>query len=154
VKRYESNIKVPRFREEDGFYTTAERSSIMKKIKAKDTKAEVRLRLTLWHLGYRYRKNVKKLPGCPDVVFTRAKIVIFIDGEFWHGFNWIEKKASIKSNRDFWIPKIERNMQRDKQNKQVLENLGYIVIRFWEKEVKEDLNGCIQVIQKHLKRDR
>jgi DNA mismatch endonuclease, patch repair protein len=153
VKKYGSNIKVPRFREEDGFYTTAERSSIMRKIKAKDTKAEVTLRLTLWHLGYRYRKNVKKLPGCPDVVFTRSKLVIFIDGEFWHGFNWPEKKASIKSNRDFWIPKIERNIQRDRQNEQALEDLGYRVLRFWEKEVKEDLNGCIQVIQKHLQSD-
>lgn len=143
----EDKIEVPRFREDAGFYTTPQRSSLMKKIKSKDTKPERRLRLKLWNLGLRYRKNVKSLPGCPDLVFTKFKTVVFVDGEFWHGYNWEEKKSKLKSNRTFWIPKIERNMQRDRQNKRELEENGWTVLRFWEKEVNNDLERCVQIIK-------
>ncbi|MFZ4549370.1 MAG: very short patch repair endonuclease, partial [Bacteroidales bacterium] len=119
----------------------------MAKIKAQDTKPELKLRKALWNLGYRYRKNVKKLPGKPDIVFRKAKLVVFVDGEFWHGFEWEQKKLKIKTNHDFWIPKIERNMQRDTENNNSLSNKGWKVMRFWEKETKSNLEGCIcQVI--------
>ncbi len=142
----EIDIIVPKFSEENGFYTTKQRSEMMSKIKSKGTKPELKLRKVLWKLGYRYRKNVKKLPGSPDIVFAKFKLAIFVDGEFWHGYNWEEKKLDIKTNRDFWIPKIERNMQRDRKNNRLLMEKGWHVLRFWEKEIKNDLLGCISKI--------
>ena len=101
----EEKIKVPRFNEASGFYTTKKRSKIMSKIRGKNTKPEMLFRKALWHKGVRYRVNSKKLPGKPDVSIQKYKLAIFIDGEFWHGYNWDEKKVCIKSNRDFWIQK-------------------------------------------------
>ena len=122
----------------------------MSKIKGKDSKPEVKFRKALWHLGYRYRKNYKKLIGKPDIVFQKYKTVIFIDGEFWHGYKWNEKKENIKSNRAFWIPKIERNMQRDQEVNQALQQDGYQVFHFWQKDIKENLNSCLEEVIKHL----
>src|SRR5688572_21355404 len=112
AKRYELDrkIKVPQFQEDAGFYTTTLRSMLMSRIRGKETDPEVRLRKALWAIGIRYRKNVAKLPGKPDIVINKSKLVIFIDGEFWHGFNWSIKKKKIKANRKYWIAKIERNM--------------------------------------------
>ncbi|MBN2485568.1 MAG: very short patch repair endonuclease [Bacteroidales bacterium] len=118
----------------------------MRKIKSKNTKQELKLRRALWALGYRYRKNLTSLPGKPDIVYPKYKLAIFVDGEFWHGFNWQEKKEKIQTNRAFWVPKIERNMQRDKQNNQLLIDNGWHVMRFWEKGLKEDFDGCVQRI--------
>ncbi len=146
----ESHIVVPRFCEENGFYTTKKRAELMSKIKAQDTKPELKLRKALWNLGFRYRKNVKKLSGTPDIVFRKANLVVFVDGEFWHGFEWEEKKIKIKTNRDFWIPKIERNMQRDAENNMLLTEKGWKVLRFWEKEIKTNLEGCIGQIVNYL----
>jgi len=141
---------VPRFKKLLGFETTPERSKLMKKIRSKNTKAEVLLRKSLWTLGVRYRKNYKKLPACPDTVITKIKLVVFIDGEFWHGHNWNIKKDRIKANPDFWIPKIERNMERDVENNERLKRLGFKVVRFWEHEIKKDLQGCIDKILQHV----
>lgn len=143
-------IKVPRFKEEFSFYTTKKRSKIMSKIKGRDTKPEVKFRKALWHLGYRYRKNYKKLIGKPDIVFNKYKTVIFIDGEFWHGYKWKEKQDKIKSNREFWIPKIERNMQRDQEVNEALQQKGYQIFRFWQKDIIENLNSCLEEVIKHL----
>lgn len=136
--------KIPRFSEH--FTTTKERSQLMSKIRGKDTKPEITLRKALWAQGIRYRKNYKKLNGNPDIYIPRARLAIFIDGEFWHGHNWKEKKLKIKSNRDYWIPKIERNMARDTDNNRQLEYRGITVLRFWEHEIKKDLEGCIQKV--------
>jgi len=122
----------------------------MAKIKAQDTKPELKLRKALWNLGFRYRKNVKKLPGTPDIVFRKAKLVVFVDGEFWHGFDWEQKKLKIKTNHDFWIPKIERNMQRDAENNTLLSEKGWKVMRFWEKEINSNLEGCINQVINYL----
>lgn len=122
----------------------------MSKIKGKDSKPEVKFRKALWHLGYRYRKNYKKLIGKPDIVFQKYKTVIFIDGEFWHGYKWNEKRENIKSNRGFWIPKIERNIQRDQEVNEALQQDGYQVFRFWQKDIKENLNSCLEEVIKHL----
>ncbi|MCF6333772.1 MAG: very short patch repair endonuclease [Draconibacterium sp.] len=151
MKIYTENIiKVPRFNEAAGFYTTKARSDLMSKIRSKETKPEIQFRKVLWGLGLRYRKNVKKLQGTPDIVFTKFKLIIFIDGEFWHGYNWEEKKRKIKSNRDFWIPKIERNMQRDRQNNRKLEEQGWTVLRFWDSEIKKELGACLNRVLIHL----
>ncbi|WP_149205679.1 very short patch repair endonuclease [Flavobacterium johnsoniae] len=146
----ENKIKVLRFEEKNGFYTTPQRSHLMSKIKSKDTKPEILFRKELWKAGLRYRKHNKKLPGNPDIVNQKNKLVIFIDGEFWHGYNWDEKKAKIKTNREFWIPKIERNMQRDIENNIRLEQLGYKVFRFWEHEIKKETKKCVELVFSYL----
>ena len=102
VMPYEDKkIKVPRFNEESGFYTTPERSKIMGKIRSKNTKPELAFRKALYATGYRYRIDYKKLIGRPDIVLKKYKTVIFIDGEYWHGHNWEERKKKIKTNREF-----------------------------------------------------
>ncbi|MEM8999118.1 MAG: very short patch repair endonuclease [Bacteroidota bacterium] len=150
-KSYEQPIKVPRFREEDGFYTTPQRSKIMSKIRGKNTKPELLFRRALWTAGYRYRIDYKKLPGKPDIALNKYSTVIFIDGEFWHGHNWSERKNKIKTNRAFWIPKIERNIQRDGEVNEALKKLGFRVFRFWENEVRKELDHCLQLVIEHLK---
>lgn len=146
----EQRIEVPRFEERNGFYTTKQRSALMSKIKGKDTKPEITLRKVLWNSGVRYRINYAKLPGKPDIVSKKYKLVVFIDGEFWHGFNWEDKKKKIKANREFWIPKIERNMQRDRENEIKLEALGFRVFRFWEHEIKKELGKCVKEILDYI----
>lgn len=143
-------IKVPRFEESSGFYTTQSRSRHMAKIKASNTTPELIFRRELYSRGIRYRVDFKGLPGRPDVSNISRKFVVFIDGEFWHGFNWKIKKAKIKSNRDFWIPKIERNMQRDRTNVKKLEDMGFRVFRFWEHEVKKELKRCADSVEHYL----
>ncbi|MCP4977085.1 MAG: very short patch repair endonuclease [Maribacter sp.] len=151
AKTYSNNrIKVPRFNEKSGFYTTPERSKIMGKIRGKNTKPELAFRKALWAAGYRYRIDSKKLVGRPDVVLNKYKTVVFIDGEFWHGHNWKERKPKIKTNRDFWIAKIERNKQRDEEVNAELNRLGYKIFRFWESEIKKGLDTCLQIVISHL----
>lgn len=151
-KEYQQErIKVPRFNEESGFYTTPKRSKIMSKIRGKNTKPELAFRKALWSKGYRYRIDYKKLIGKPDILLKKYKTAIFIDGEFWHGYQWEERKLKIKSNREFWIPKIERNIQRDMEVNQGLKQLGYTVFRFWQKEVDKNLEACLHSVLEHLK---
>ena len=125
---------------------------IMSAIKSKDTKPELLLRKALWHKGLRYRTNYKKLLGKPDIVFTKAKLAIFCDGDFWHGHNWALRGISsledeLVTYSEFWREKIIRNIERDKRNSEVLEADGWTVIRFWESEIKKDLDGCVSKVQ-------
>jgi len=146
----EERIKVPRFNEESGFYTTPKRSKIMSKIRGKNTKPELAFRKALYAAGYRYRIDYKKLIGKPDIALKKHKTVVFIDGEYWHGYNWEERKPKVKTNREFWIAKIERNMQRDREVNAELERLGYKVFRFWETEIKKELRRCLAEVVTHL----
>lgn len=146
----EPNIIVPRFNEASGFYTTKKRSKIMGKIRSKNTKPELLFRKALWEKHIRYRIDNKKLPGKPDVSIKKYKLAIFIDGEFWHGYDWDNRKLEIKSNRLFWIPKIERNMQRDRQVNQILSEMGYTVFRFWSNEILKDLDTCINDVLEYI----
>lgn len=139
----ERKIIVPRFNEASGFYTSKKRSKIMSKIKSKNSKPELLFRKALWAKGIRYRINNKTLPGKPDISIKKYNLIIFIDGEFWHGYNWDERRETIKNNRGFWIPKIERNMQRDKEMNRELQDMGYIVFRFWSKDIQTELHKCI-----------
>jgi len=146
----ENKIKVLRFEKANGFFTTPARSMLMSKIKAKDTKPEIFFRKELWRAGIRYKKHNTSLPGNPDIVNKKRKLIIFIDGEFWHGYNWQKKKDKIKTNRNFWIPKIERNMQRDSEINKKLQILGYKVFRFWENEIKKEPQKCIDIVLHYL----
>jgi len=147
-------IKVPRFKKELGFETTVSRSRLMSKIHSVNTTPELHFRKKLWALGLRYRVNSKNLPGKPDIVIKKFKAIIFIDGEFWHGYNWEEKKERIKSNRKFWIPKIERNMQRDIENNIILKKMGFKVFRFWENEIKKNTLGCVRKVTTYINKLR
>ncbi|MFB9841133.1 very short patch repair endonuclease [Mucilaginibacter ginsenosidivorans] len=141
-------IKGPRFKASNGFETTPQRSALMSKIRSTNSVAELLLRKALWSQGIRYRKNVPTFPGKPDILIRKNRLAIFIDGEFWHGYDWDNKKQKLKTNRDFWIPKIERNMQRDKSHNKILETMGYTVLRFWEKDVKRNTERCVNDILK------
>jgi DNA mismatch endonuclease, patch repair protein len=121
----------------------------MSKIRGKNTKPEIQFRKALWHAGLRFRINDKKLPGKPDIVNKKLKLVVFIDGEFWHGKDWKYKKSTIKSNRAFWIPKIERNIQRDGDNTAQLQKLGFTVFRFWQEDVERNLGVCLMKVLNH-----
>lgn len=120
----------------------------MKRIKSKDSKIELTLRKVLWHRGFRYRKNVKGIIGKPDIVFTGKKVAVFCDSEFWHGYDWENRKKDFKTHQEFWIPKIERNMQRDNEVNQLLRDSGWTVIRFWGKEIQKNLTQCSDIIEK------
>jgi DNA mismatch endonuclease (patch repair protein) len=118
----------------------------MRKIKSKNTNPEKKLRLLLWHRGIRYRINNKKILGKPDIIFLRKRILVFIDGDFWHGFDWGNKKDRIKKNREYWINKIERNIQRDTEINFQLKEQGWTVLRFWENEINKNPETCLQKI--------
>lgn len=132
------------------FNTTPERSHTMSRIKGKDTKIELKLRKALWHIGIRYRKNYQKIPGSPDIALTKYQIAIFCDSDFWHGYDWNERKNRIHSNRLYWIPKIERNIERDKEVDDQLIQLGWLPLHFWEHRINKDLAGCIKDILSYL----
>lgn len=111
------------------------------------SKVEDVLAHALWAKGIRYRRNYKALPGKPDIAITKYKIAIFVDGEFWHGFNWKEKKKRIKRNREYWIPKIERTKLRDQHDDILLREINWIPIHFWSKQIKENISYCIALVQ-------
>lgn len=124
---------------------------IMSAIRSKDTKPELALRRALWRRGLRYRVAMKSLPGKPDIVFTKAKIAVFCDGDYWHGHNWALRgipslEDELAGYSEYWQKKIHRNIERDKENTMILENDGWIVLRFWESEIKKDLDMCVDNI--------
>ncbi len=130
--------------------TVTERShKTMSHIRGKDTKPEIILRKALWNNGIRYRKNYKEIPGRPDIVLTKFKIAVFVDSEFFHGKDWEKKKDGIQrgSNGDYWAAKVERNIERDKRKESELKALGYVVIRFWSRDVMKDTEKCVQAIR-------
>ena len=128
--------------------STPETRKRMSKVKLKNGVAEQLLAKELWARGVRYRKNYKRLPGSPDIAITKYKMAIFIDGEFWHGYDWENKKHKIKSNKEYWIEKIEENIARDKRNDDLLMQQGWVFIHFWEKEVKKDVSACADLVMK------
>ena len=127
--------------------STPETRKRMSKVKLKGGKAETLLAKALWHQGYRYRKNDKRLPGSPDIAILKYHIAVFVDGEFWHGKDWENRKTRLKSNREYWIEKIEENMARDLRDDQLLMQDGWVPIHFWEKEVIKDLSTCVATIE-------
>ncbi|WP_295158075.1 very short patch repair endonuclease [Selenomonas sp. AE3005] len=123
----------------------------MSHIRAADTKAEVLLRKALWKKGLRYRKNYASLPGKPDIVLTRQKIAIFVDGDFWHARGHRDNPGEqVASNKEFWQKKLARNVERDKEVNDELTEAGWLVIRFWEKDILTNLEKCIAEIEKYI----
>lgn len=124
----------------------------MSKIKGKDTSIEIVLRKALWKNGYRYRKNDKSLPGSPDITITKYKIAIFCDGEFFHGKDWEVLKPRLEKgkNSDYWIKKIQRNIDRAQEKDHQLLFLGWTVIHFWGMDILKDTDRCIKVIEEAI----
>lgn len=143
-------ILVPRFEEAAGFYTSPKRSRMMSKIKSRNSKPELILRRALWSKNIRFRLHDNSLPGTPDIVIKKYKLAIFVDGEFWHGFDWKNKRETIKSNRLFWIPKIERNMQKDIHVNKALRDIDYVVFRFWTQDILKNLPKVLNQIELFL----
>lgn len=132
--------------------STPEIRKRMSKVRLKNGKAETILAKRLWHEGYRYRRNYKKLPGSPDIALTKYRVAVFVDGEFWHGENWKERKAKLKHNREYWIEKIEENMTRDKRIDSQLQEMGWITVHFWEKQVLKHTDECLQTVLELLEK--
>ena len=122
----------------------------MQAIRNKATKAELLLSKKLWSLGYRYRKNDNTVVGKPDLTLKRYKIAVFVDSEYFHGRNWETTKNRIKTNREFWWKKIEGNIERDSFVTNELLSGGWIVLRFWDTEIKKNLNGCTEIIERMI----
>jgi DNA mismatch endonuclease, patch repair protein len=114
-----------------------------------DTKPELLLRRALWREGFRYRKNRIDLPGAPDIVFPGPRLIVFVDGDFWHGKNWKTRKAKLSQghNADYWIRKIERNMARDGERNRELRTAGWLVLRVWESEVHSNIDEVVRRIE-------
>lgn len=132
--------------------TPEQRRRNMQAIKSKDTTIELALRKALWSRGIRYRKNYKTLIGKPDIAITKYKIAIFCDSEFWHGYDWENRNQLIKSNREYWIPKIERNMERDQKVNAALQQEGWTVIRFWERQIRKQLDNCVDIVLREIEK--
>lgn len=123
----------------------------MSRIKNKDTGIEVAVRKRLFSYGYRYRKNDNRLPGKPDIVFPKYKTVIFIHGCFWHQHLGCKKATTPKTNTDFWVAKLNRNVENDNKNRQLLEDAGWKVIVVWECEIENDIDEVLRKIIFELK---
>ena len=123
--------------------TPEQRRYCMSRIKGKDTGLEMHVRSELHRRGFRYRKHVRKLPGRPDIVFVSAKVTVFVDGDFWHGYSfplW-EHKVS-----EFWKKKISKNRERDAQNHQMLRDMGWKVVRLWQHDIETNFEVSINLI--------
>lgn len=132
-------------------HSKAIRSKNMSHIRSTSTKPEEDVRHFLYHQGFRYRKNVASLPGKPDVVLSKYKTVIFVNGCFWHMHN-CQRFKWPKSNTDYWEPKLVKNSERDKENKKKLLEMGWHVITIWECELtktrfNETMNRVIDEIR-------
>lgn len=130
--------------------TKEQRHKNMSSIKSKGSKIEKILAKILWKEGFRYRKNDSDIYGKPDFTFRGVKLAVFCDGEFWHGWNWEIKKQKLQTNPTFWHQKIERNIHRDAEvNRHLVEN-GWVVLRFWEKQIKKDPLSCVKLIEETI----
>ena len=129
-----------------------QRHKNMKHIRSKDTKIEIILRKALWHEGITYRKNYHKLPGKADIATTKYKIAVFCDGEFFHGKDWNQLQVKLKNsnNSEYWLKKIQRNINRDYEVEQEIRAQGWIVLRFWGKDIKQDVNMCVKSIKEAI----
>ncbi len=132
--------------------TPEQRKKNMRAVKNKDSKIERALSHALWHRGLRFRKNVTSIIGKPDIAIKKYKIAVFADSEFWHGKNWKQKKHEHKSNQAFWHQKIERNIRRDLEVNDELEKQGWIVIRFWGKEILQNPEKCADEVTEAIEK--
>jgi DNA mismatch endonuclease (patch repair protein) len=128
--------------------TPEQRHKCMSNVHSSDTQPEIFFRKALWKFDIRYRKNVKSLYGTPDIAIKKYKIVVFIDGDFWHGHDWKRRhfksqKELLASYSEFWQNKIRRNIARDKKVTRYYRSIGWKILRFWTSDTNKNLNKCI-----------
>lgn len=126
------------------------RKRCMRRIQSCDTRAEIALRTALWHRGIRYHKNDKRLPGKPDIAISKYKIAIFVDGEYFHGKDWSigqRDKVASGTNSQYWLSKIERNIQHDREIDAALNGLGWNILRFWSRDVLKNTDDCVVAVE-------
>jgi len=128
--------------------TPEQRRLNMSRNKGRDTGPEVRLRSALHAAGLRFRLHRRDLPGSPDIVFTSARLAVFVDGCFWHGCP--EHGAKPKTNEEFWASKLARNLQRDREADRQLAAAGWRVLRVWEHDVKRDTSVVVSTVRSAL----
>jgi DNA mismatch endonuclease (patch repair protein) len=128
------------------------RSEIMSRVRSKNTKPELILRKSLYKLGMRYRVNAKDIVGKPDIYIRKYRLAIFIDSDFWHGRLYLQGKRIPKTNQDYWIPKLEKNIQRDKYVTKALKSDGWHVLRYWESDIIKNANFIAKEIFKVYKK--
>jgi DNA mismatch endonuclease (patch repair protein) len=126
------------------------RSENMRRIRAKNTKPEILLRRALHADGLRYRLHIKTLPGTPDLVFAKARIVIFVHGCFWHQHHGCREASKPRTNKDYWKQKLANNIERDTAHETLLVRAGYCVLTFWECEIERDLTNIVALIRSAL----
>lgn len=126
--------------------TPEQRKRTMQAVKSKNSQLEISLGKALWAKGYRYRKNDKRIFGKLDFTFTKYRAAVFCDSEFWHGKDWGVRKFDHKTNQDFWLPKIERNIERDREVNAELARMGWVVLRFWGKDIIKNIDNCVKEI--------
>jgi DNA mismatch endonuclease Vsr len=131
-------------------------STVKRRNRKTGGRAEWLLRRTLWRYGLRYRKNVRGLPGTPDIVFWAVQLAIFVDGDFWHGRSWdiLRNQLACRANSEYWIAKISANRVRDTAQNIALANMGWKVLRLWETEVLASPSACAQHVAATLGRLR
>ena len=133
--------------------TKDQRSSLMSRVRDRNTAPERHVRKALWVAGFRYRLNVRTLPGKPDVVLARYRTVVFVQGCFWHGHNCRKGERLPKTNVEFWRGKIAENMRRDGVNRAKLETLGWNVVLVWECNLSRDTESLLNHLSR-LKADK
>lgn len=131
--------------------TPEQRSKLMSRIRSKDTGIERILRSALHRAGLRFRKHVSELPGRPDIVFPTARVAVYVDGDFWHGYRFGAWKDKLPP---FWQEKIEKNRQRDARNRRRLRSMGWVVLRVWGHSVERNLDEVVETIVYEVRRVR
>lgn len=126
----------------------------MSQVRSSGSLIERTLGKALWADGMRYRKQYKRVPGRPDFALVSWKIAIFCDSAFWHGRGYPETAGQFKSNRNFWLAKIQRNIARDARVNLMLRDLGWIALRFWDDVILEDTAGCVRIVRRAMNRKR
>jgi len=129
--------------------TPEQRSRVMSRVRSADTLPERLLRSQLHRRGWRFRKNVRRLPGCPDVVFPGRRVAVFVDGDFWHFYRFESWQSKLP---EYWRLKIERNRARDKRIRALLRRQGWSVVRVWEHEVMRDTERAALRVERFLHR--
>ena len=132
-------------------------SFLMSRVRGRDTRMEIQLRSALHRAGYRFRKNDRRLLGKPDIVFSRAKVAVFVDGDFWHarilkehGITALRKSKDY--NREFWVAKLRSNYERDRIVTAELKRRGWLVVRIWENDLKKRMDACLKRVTVALER--
>jgi DNA mismatch endonuclease (patch repair protein) len=147
-------VRAPRF--EDYKPSSEEASASLSRIRSVDTRAEVLLRSALWRRGLRFRKNSRALPGKPDIVFPTEHVVVFCDGDFWHGRNWSADRRRLAKgpNATYWLAKVSTNKRRDRAQSRWLEKLGWTVMRFWDSDVRSFPESIADQVEMAVRRAR